>query len=115
MLPRFAKQTIRIVEPSHITERGQVVEDWTDVSYSDVSGCSVQPGGGGADFEHADSLTADYTVYLPPETVLPESSFRVELPTASGQFIIMGEPEVWVFGMRTDNIRIRLKRRRDGV
>lgn len=115
MLPSFALQTVTILTPALIEERGEVVEDWSDPVVQEISGCSVQPGNGGADFEHADSLTADYTVYLPPETVLPDDSFRVELPTTSGQFVLLGEPQPWKFGMRVDNIRIRLERRRDGV
>lgn len=115
MLPRFARQSVNILTPVLIEERGETVEDWSDPVRSTVTGCSVQPGNGGADFEHADSLTADYTVYLPPETVLPVESFRVELSTTSGQFTLMGEPQPWKFGMRVDHLRIRLERRRDGV
>lgn len=115
MLPSFARQTVNVLTPVLIEERGEFVEDWSTPAVQVVTGCSVQPGNGGADFEHADSSTADYTVYMPPETVLPDESFRVELPTASGQFILMGEPQPWKFGMRVDNIRIRLERRRDGV
>lgn len=115
MLPSFARQTVNVLTPVLIEERGELVEDWSTPAVQVVTGCSVQPGNGGADFENADSLTADYTVYMPPETVLPDESFRVELPTTSGQFILMGEPQPWKFGMRVDNIRIRLERRRDGV
>lgn len=110
MLPSFAKQTVVILTPVLIEERGEVVEDWSSPTRAEVANCSVQPGNGGADHEHADALTADYTVYLPPETVLP-ADFRVELPTATGQFLLEGEPQPWIFGMRTDNLRIRLKRR----
>ena len=110
MLPRFANQTIVILTPVLIEERGEIVEDWAVPGRVEVADCSVQPGDGGADHEHADALTADYTVYLPPETVLP-ADFRVELPTTTGQFTLEGEPQPWIFGMRTDHLRIRLKRR----
>lgn len=113
-LPSFAKQTIQVLEPLLIEERGEVVEDWSQPVKSPVEDCSVQPGNGDADHERANALIADYTVYLPPETVLPEA-FRVELPTTSGQFVLRGEPQPWIFGMRADNIRIRLVRRKDGV
>lgn len=110
MLPRFAKQTIVLLTPALIEERGETVEDWSTPNRVVVLKCSVQPGDGGADHEHADGMIADYTVYVPPETVLPEN-FRVELPTTSGQFILEGEPQPWIFGMRVDHLRIRLKRR----
>lgn len=116
MLPRFAKQTIVLVTPALIEERGEMVEDWVNSSRDPVELCSVQPGNGDADYEHADSLTADYTIYMPPETALPPSGFRVELPgIADGQFVLQGEPQPWIFGMRTDNIRVRVVRRKDGM
>lgn len=110
MLPRFAKQTVVLLEPVLIEERGEMVEDWSNPVRTLLPGCSVQPGSGGADHVHADGLTADYTAYLPPDAVLPEK-FRVELPTAAGQFILQGEPAPWIFGLRTDHIQIRLIRR----
>lgn len=110
MLPRFANQTVVILTPVLLEERGEIVEDWSLPIRVSVEKCSVQPGDGAADNEHANALIADYTVYLPPETVLPEK-FRVELPTTAGQFILTGEPQPWIFGMRVDHLRIRLKRR----
>ncbi|MCT1607159.1 hypothetical protein M3B43_07430 [Nesterenkonia massiliensis] len=112
-LSPFATHAITIVEPGLITERGQEVEDWSSPTRRTITGCSVQPGAGARDMEHGDGVTADYTVYLPPEALVPARA-RVELPEqASGQFLIQGEPERWIFGATTDHIRIRL-RRRDG-
>lgn len=110
MLPSFARQTVNILTPSLIEERGEMVEDWATPESVTVSGCSVQPGSGDRDFEHANGVTADYTVYLPPDAVVPRRA-RVALPTTDGQFIILGEPEPWIFGLSTDHVRIRLKRR----
>lgn len=110
MLPRFAKQTIVLLEPVLIVERGETVEDWAAPLRTPVPGCSVQPGDGDADHVHADGETADYTVYVPPGAALPEK-FRVELPTAAGQFTVQGEPAPWIFGLRSDHIQIRLIRR----
>lgn len=110
MLPSFARQTVALLTPNLIEERGETVEDWSNPNRTEVSGCSVQPGSGDRDFEHADGVTADYTVYLPPDAVVPRRA-RVELPTTDGQFIILGEPQPWIYGMSTDHVRIRLKRR----
>ncbi len=109
-LPRIARQTVTLVEPVMVVERDELVPDWSEPVRIEVSGCSVQPGNGGADYEHADGLTADYTVYMPPGTALPDR-FRVELPAAAGQFVLQGEPQPWLVGMRLDHIRIRLERR----
>lgn len=109
-LPLFAKQSIVLVLPSMIEERGNLVEDWSSPSRETVEGCSVQPGAGARDTEHEDAVTADYTVYLPPDAVVDRRA-RVELPTTDGQFILQGEPQPWIFGMSTDHVRIRLRRR----
>lgn len=111
-LSSFDKQTVVVLTPLLIEERGQVVEDWSNPVRTPVHGCSAQPGGGGASFENEQALDADYTVYFPPETALPRS-FRLELPHADGEFMLAGEPEPWIFGFHTDHIRVRV-RRRDG-
>ena len=111
-LPRFARQTVHWVIPGSIEERGEQVEDWSTASRVSVAGCSVQPGNGDRDFEHSDGVTADYTVYLPPDAPVHRRG-RMELPTTDGEFVLEGEPEPWIFGLSTDHIRVRL-RRRDG-
>lgn len=111
-LSSFDRQTVIVLTPILIEERGQVVEDWSSPVRTAVTGCSAQPGGGGADYEHAIALDADFTVYFPPQTALPDR-FRVELPHSSGDFVLAGEPEPWIFGFKTDHIRVRV-RRRDG-
>lgn len=106
----FATQSVVILTPNVIVERGEEVEDWSSPNRSTVSGCSVQPGSGRRDFDHADAVEADFTIYAPPTATIPRRA-RVELPVTDGQFIILGEPEPWVFGMSTDHIRFRLSRR----
>lgn len=110
MLPSFARQTVTVLTPTLIEERGETVEDWSSPTSIVVAGCSVQPGSGDRDFEHADGVTADFTVYLPPSAVVPRRA-RIEVPVTDGQFILLGEPEPWIYGMSTDHVRIRLKRR----
>lgn len=110
MLPSFAKQSLSVLMPVLIEERGETVEDWSNPVATVVAGCSIQPGSGDRDFEHADGVTADFTAYLPPTAIVPRRA-RVELPMTDGQFIILGEPEPWIFGLSTDHVRIRLKRR----
>lgn len=111
MLPSFATQTINLLAPTLIDERGEQVEDWSNPTRTPVEGCSVQPGNGDRDFEHADGVVADFTVYLPP--MLVPRRARVELTVTDGDFVLLGEPEPWIFGLSTDHVRIRL-RRRDG-
>lgn len=112
MLPLFANQTVVVLMPEEIVERGETVESWTVPTRTPIDGCSVQPGNGGRDFEHADGVVADFTVYLPETAMVPRRA-RVELPVTDGQFVLLGEPEPWIYGLRTDHVRIRL-RRRDG-
>ena len=109
-LPHFARQSVTIVTPGTIIERGQPVEDWSTPTRTTITGCSIQPGSGERDHENADGVTADYTVYLPPSAVVPRRA-RVELPTTDGQFVLQGEPEPWIYGLSTDHVRIRLERR----
>lgn len=106
----FATQSVVILTPNVIVERGEEVEDWSSPNRAIVSGCSVQPGSGRRDFDHADAVEADFTIYAPPTATIPRRA-RVELPVTDGQFIILGEPEPWIFGMSTDHIRFRLSRR----
>lgn len=113
MLSRFmARQSVAILSPGVTVDRGREVEDWANPDRTVVAGCSVQPGSGGRDHEHADGVVADFTVYLPPDTVV-DSRARFEVPQVAGQFLQVGEPERWLMGHNLDHLRVRL-RRRDG-
>lgn len=113
MLSRFmARQSVAILSPGVTVDRGREVEDWTNPDRAVVEGCSVQPGAGERDHEHADGVVADFTVYLPPDTVV-DSRARFEVPQVPGQFIQEGEPERWLMGHRLDHVRVRLRRRDD--
>lgn len=109
---RFGRKSITELTPTLIEERGEIVEDWGTPIRRTIRGCSVQPGEGDRDFERADSVTADYTVFMPARTVVDQRA-RYELPTTTGQFLSLGPPEVWDTGLTTDHVRLRL-RRRDG-
>lgn len=111
MLSRFmARQSVTILTPGVTLDRGREVPDWSNPTRTIVTGCSVQPGSGARDQEHADGVTADFTVYLPPETVV-DSRARFEVPQVPGQFLQEGEPERWLMGHRLDHLRVRLTRR----
>ena len=44
MLPSFATQTITIIRPTFVDERGSLVPDWDNPEKTiKVDGCSVQP------------------------------------------------------------------------
>lgn len=110
-LPSFARQTITVVRPGVLIERGQEVPDWsTDaVTRALVTGCSVQPGNGSRDLDHRDGVMAAYTVFSPPGTPV-EGTCRIELPGKSGQFTIMGEPMDQSYGLRVDHVMFALQR-----
>lgn len=109
---RFASKSITELTPTLIEERGEMVEDWSTPIRRTIKRCSIQPGEGDRDFEHADGVTANYTVFMPAGTVVDRRA-RFEIPTTDGQFLLLGEPEVWDTGLATDHVRLRL-RRRDG-
>lgn len=111
-LPRFAKQSVVVLTPGVLVERGEPVDDWSPdaVTRTVVSGCSVQPGNGSRDLDHRDGVMAAYTVFAPLGTVI-NGRHRVELPgIASGQFILLGEPLVHAYGFSVDNVQIALQR-----
>ena len=93
MLPSWANDSITIQRPATTTSRGSTIFDWTNVTETSVSGCSVQPA--------ATSLSQDgrvlgisdgLTAYVPPETDV-QAGDRIVFN--GGTYTINGEPRVW--------------------
>lgn len=105
-------QTITELTPGVRIDRGEEFEDWSRPNRRQVKGCSIQPGEGDRDHDRADGVTAAFTVFAPAGARIDPRA-RIELPGVTGEFILLGEPEVWATGLRNDHVRLRL-RRRDG-
>lgn len=67
MLPSFASQTVELVEPALVEDRGQQVPDWDapPASVTVVPGCSVQPGASAETLDARQGVTVRWTVYAP--------------------------------------------------
>lgn len=109
---RIMRQTITVLTPGTTTDRGVTVEDWTKPTRRTVSGCSIQPGAGDVDWIRATGVVSDFIVYAPAGIQVTAKN-RIELPGVAGQFLLEGPPERWEIGLRTDHVRLRL-RKRDG-
>ena len=68
MLPTFARETVTIIHPGTMQDRGVIVPDWEHATRSTVAGCSVQPAGTSRTFASARVLNIQdaYTLYAPP-------------------------------------------------
>lgn len=109
MLPSFAKQSITIVRPTFIDERGSLVPDWDNPEKTiTVDGCSVQPA--------TTSLSQDgrvlgisdgWTAYLPEGTDV-QAGDRIIFD--GNAYEINGEPREWVGPMQTSHIQLNLLR-----
>lgn len=109
MLPSFVRQSITIVRPTFIDERGSLVPDWDNPEKTiEVDGCSVQPA--------TTSLSQDgrvlgisdgWTAYLPEETDVQAEDHIV---WDGNTYEINGEPRKWIGPMRTSHIQLDLIR-----
>jgi hypothetical protein len=94
MLPSFATQTIEVVEPTMVEERGQLVPDWDaePASVTPVPGCSVQPGASSEDLAGRSNVIVRWTVYAPPGIpVTAHSRVRYD----GRLYSVDGEPARW--------------------
>lgn len=107
---RILTQKITVLTPGTTTDRGVTVPDWTKPTRRVVTRCSVQPGAGDVDWIRATGVIADFIVYAPRDCGVTANN-RIELDGVAGQFILEGPPETWETGLRTDHVRLRLRRR----
>lgn len=91
MLPSWADDTVTIVEPVWVGERGKRVATYPGRGV-EVSGCSVQPGGSTTDRDGRINTVFDYVALLPagtPVTRLAKIQFEGD------DFKIEGRPNRW--------------------
>lgn len=94
MLPSFATQTIEIVEPHLVDDRGKQVPDWDaePAAVTPVAGCSVQPGASAEVLTARTAVTVRWTVYAPPGLpVTAHSGVRY----AGRLYQVDGAPSLW--------------------
>lgn len=62
----FKNQTVTVIRPNYIAERGNQVPDWTGASEHQVTGCRVQPTVGGEEQSTTrDAIVARWTLFAP--------------------------------------------------
>ena len=94
MLPSFATDTIHVVTPVWVDDRGTMVPDWSQppASRTPVYGCSVQPGASTEDLLGRQNVTVRWTVWAPEGTVV-DAHQGVEWQGVVYQ--VDGEPLSW--------------------
>lgn len=94
MLPAWARQSIAVVEPALVDDRGTMVPDWsaTPVSEVTVPGCSVQPGASAEVLEARQGVSVRWTVYAPASVALSAHS---AVRYAGRLYDVDGEPQRW--------------------
>jgi hypothetical protein len=71
MLPSFAKETVTIVRPSWVDERGKQIPDYENPAETvTLANCSVQPGATSEVLEGRQNSTIRFSLYAPPGTVI---------------------------------------------
>lgn len=93
MLPSFATDTITVIHPSLVDDRGTPSADYDNpVSRVEILGCSVQPGASDEDLLGRTQETIRYTVYAPPGSDITAQS-AVEFD--GERFAVDGRPDKW--------------------
>lgn len=92
-LPSWASDTVEVIEPAWVDERGTATPDYDNpTSTTPVPGCDVQPGASGEDLAARQGVTIRHTVYAPPGTAVNAlSAVRYE----GTVYAIDGEPMRW--------------------
>lgn len=92
MLPSFASETVTVLRAPLVKDHGSMVLDWSAPTLITVAGCSVQPGATAEDNENREGVSVEFTVYMPDGADVTATD-RVRL--ASGDYVVVGEPERW--------------------
>jgi len=62
----FKNQTVTVIRPAYIAERGNQVPDWTGATEHAVSGCRVQPAPGAEEQSTTrDAIVARWVLFAP--------------------------------------------------
>lgn len=95
MLPAaLAVDTIVVVAPVLVDDRGTLVPDWElpPVSSVQVGGCSVQPAGSSEVLDGRQQVQARWRVWAPPDTPVTAYSAVVWM---GERYQVDGEPATW--------------------
>lgn len=93
MLPSWATQTITVVEPTLVDDRGTMVADFDNpASETVVTGCSVQPGASAEVLAARQGVSIRWTVYAPAATVVTAHS---AVRFGGRLYDVDGEPQRW--------------------
>ena len=92
-LPTWAADSVTIRRPGTTTSRGSTVPDWTKVTDTVITGCSIQPAGTSLSQDgRILGVTDGLTAYLPPGTDVKEGD-RI---LWNGEiYTINGAPRAW--------------------
>lgn len=100
MLPSFCRDAVTVWRAPLVAERGTQVRDWSAAVAHTLTGCSLQPAGGGSGIgatrgtlgEQRNGAEVHALLYCPPGSDI-EFSDRVEF--AGQTFALIGEPLYW--------------------
>lgn len=94
MLPGFAADTVTVVEPALVDDRGTLVPDWSapPASQTPVEGCLVLPGASVEVLAGRQAVAVRWTVYAPPDVVLTAHS---AVSYQGRLYQVDGEPARW--------------------
>lgn len=62
----FKNQTITVIRPAWIVDRGDLVPDWDNATEHQISGCRVQPAAGDEVHGNRDAIANRWHLYAPP-------------------------------------------------
>lgn len=91
MFVSFARETVVVVEPVIVEQRGKKVRTYPDTGVS-VAGCSVQPGASSEDTALRENVTIRWTVFMPPNVRVSAYSKVIVRGRA---YQVEGEPQEW--------------------
>lgn len=64
----FATQTVTVVRPAYIVQRGDTIPDWGNATTHDIVNCVVQPLVGDEVLGDRDSVQYRWKMFLPPNS-----------------------------------------------
>jgi len=93
MLPSFANDTLTVLRPTTAEDaHGEGVANWATASETTVRNCSVQPGPSQEFLASRDTVSIDYTAFVPPSSdVRATDRIRYEGDT----YTVVGQPLKW--------------------
>lgn len=95
MLPDLlAQESVTVLEPVMVDDRGTLVPDWTQppASSTTIAGCSVQPATSTEDMSGRQQVAVRWSVWLPPAS--PVTAYSAVL-WGGVRHLVMGEPARW--------------------